>query len=290
MRFEFFPLRLEFTARESLFFPAGKAANTLRGALGTEFRRLAGVPYAKVFAPVAAPGGPSGLTDPPRPFVFRARHLDGRAIQAGQSFHVDLNVFAMDPVVLEYFVQAFSALAYEGLWPGRGQAAHVSQIRFTAAGSPEQVVSAANAVNPVAIELDPRPSAPSKIRVEFLSPTELKHDDRIVTSPEFPILFSRLRDRISTLRSLYGAGPLEIDFQGSGARAAAVKMTACEVRHVEAERRSSRTGQIHSIGGFVGVAEYEGDLAEFLPYLEAGRWTGVGRQSVWGKGEIRIAL
>jgi hypothetical protein len=65
-------------------------------------------------------------------------------------------------------------------------------------------------------------------------------------------------------------------------------MTACEGRRVEAERRSSRTGQNHSIGGFVGVAEYEGDLAEFLPYLEAGRWTGVGRQSVWGKGEIRV--
>ena len=71
-------------------------------------------------------------------------------------------------------------------------------------------------------------------------------------------------------------------------RAASVRMTRCSVRRQETERRSSKTGQFHSIGGFVGVAEYEGDLAEFLPYLEAGRWTGVGRQSVWGKGEIII--
>ena len=28
------------------------------------------------------------------------------------------------------------------------------------------------------------------------------------------------------------------------------------------------------------------DVAEFLPYLEIARWTGVGRQTVWGKGEI----
>jgi hypothetical protein len=40
------------------------------------------------------------------------------------------------------------------------------------------------------------------------------------------------------------------------------------------------------LGGFVGVAEYEGDLNEFFPYLEIARWTGVGRQTVWGKGEI----
>jgi hypothetical protein len=66
-------------------------------------------------------------------------------------------------------------------------------------------------------------------------------------------------------------------------------MTNCRLGRQESERRSTKTGQGHSIGGFVGHAEYEGDLAEFLPYLEAGRWVGVGRQSVWGKGEICIA-
>jgi hypothetical protein len=65
-------------------------------------------------------------------------------------------------------------------------------------------------------------------------------------------------------------------------------MTRCEIRRVEVERRSGRTGQSHSIGGFAGVAEYEGDLREFLPFLEAAQWTGVGRQAVWGKGEIAV--
>ena len=66
-------------------------------------------------------------------------------------------------------------------------------------------------------------------------------------------------------------------------------MTRCNVRHIDVERRSSRTGaQIHSIGGFVGEAEYEGELGKFIPYLKAASWTGVGRQTVWGKGEVRI--
>jgi len=63
-------------------------------------------------------------------------------------------------------------------------------------------------------------------------------------------------------------------------------MTRCELVQVAAGRTSRATGQRHSLGGFTGVAEYEGDLAEFLPYLEIARWTGVGRQTVWGKGEI----
>ena len=47
---------------------------------------------------------------------------------------------------------------------------------------------------------------------------------------------------------------------------------------------------MHSIGGFVGEAEYEGDLAEFVPYLRVAKWTGVGRQTVWGKGEVEVRI
>jgi hypothetical protein len=99
-------------------------------------------------------------------------------------------------------------------------------------------------------------------------------------------LLARARDRVSTLRSLYGAGPLEIDFRGLVERAQSVRTVRSEFRRVAIERRSSRTKQRHGIGGFVGFAEYEGNLAEFLPYLEAAQWTGVGRHCTWGNGQI----
>jgi hypothetical protein len=121
-----------------------------------------------------------------------------------------------------------------------------------------------------------------RVRVHFLTPTELKGGER----PEFGILMARIRDRVSTLRELYGDGPLAIDFKAFGERASRVAMTRCEVCPVAAERTSRASGQSHSLGGLAGVAEYEGDLAEFVPYLEIARWTGVGRQTVWGKGEI----
>ncbi|MFL6354423.1 MAG: CRISPR system precrRNA processing endoribonuclease RAMP protein Cas6 [Bryobacteraceae bacterium] len=65
-------------------------------------------------------------------------------------------------------------------------------------------------------------------------------------------------------------------------------MTRCEIRQVDIARRSSRTGQVHPISGFTGKAEYEGDLTEFIPYIAAAKWTGVGRQTVWGNGEISV--
>jgi hypothetical protein len=291
MTLAFFPLRFEFIAREPLCFSPGKAApgkaaNTLRGALGVILKRIA-CNYAKVFEPTSDGEGPSGLADPPRPFVFRARHLDGQTIQSGQAFHFDLNVFSLDRDVLSGFVKTFAALAHEGLGPGRGKADLESVRRLAADSLPEEALS--DVTEPASLDLTPLDSAPRSIRVEFLTPTELKHDHRIAARPEFSIFFARIRDRIATLRRLYGEGPLDIDFQGSGLRAANVRMTRCEVHRVEATRRSTRTGQSHSLGGFVGTAEYQGDLAEFLPYLEAARWTGVGRQSVWGKGEISLS-
>ena len=134
------------------------------------------------------------------------------------------------------------------------------------------------------LRLPPKPV--TRLRVRFLTPTELKSGQQLAGPPEFSILAARIRDRVSTLRELYCDGPLEIDFRAFGERAALVRMTRCQIGQVEIVRRSSRTGQVHTIGGFTGEAEYEGDLTEFVPYLATAKWTGVGRQTVWGKGEI----
>ena len=219
--------------------------------------------YARIFEPKSQ-GGPSGLADPPRPFVFRARHLDGLTIAAEDAFHFDVNIFDVRGDSVSCFIQVFSEFG-------------AAKLQCVDRESEPRRLSLDRPVTPV-----------SKIRIEFLTPTELKSKDQIVDRPEFPILFGRIRDRLSTLSALYGSGPLPIDFAATGERAARVWLAQCDIRTVSSERRSGRTGQRHPIGGFVGSAEYEGELAEFVPYLEAARWTGVGRQTVWGKGEIVV--
>jgi len=141
---------------------------------------------------------------------------------------------------------------------------------------------------PSSLSMSEAPDPVQRVRIRFVTPTELKTGHQVAERPEFGILFGRLRDRISTLRALYGAGPLDIDFRNMGDRAAAVKMMKCELRKTEVDRLSSRTGQRHSLGGFVGEVKFEGNLGEFLPYLQLGKWIGVGRQTVWGKGEIDV--
>jgi CRISPR-associated endoribonuclease Cas6 len=307
--FRLYPLRFSFLAREPIHFPAGKSSNILRGAFGTIFRRIACVPgctgarecewrgscpYARMFEPSALVAGPSGLADWPRPFVFRATHLDGRSVDAGEPFHFDLNLFDVHSPAVAYLVLAFGQLAQEGLGPRRSPVELAGVSQLNAQGEPSTEIFGGKSLvmqqntSPLELDLAPPANPVIRLRVRFLTPTELKTGQKLAGHPDFCILAARIRDRVSTLRELYGAGPLQINFRAFGERAALICMTRCDIQQVEVVRRSSRTGQVHPIGGFIGEAEYQGDLTEFVPYLAAAKWTGVGRQTVWGKGEISL--
>jgi hypothetical protein len=172
------------------------------------------------------------------------------------------------------------------LGPGRGKVQLMQVSQLNAIG--EAAVLEPNP-KPLELSLDPPGVRITHLRVKFITPTELKHGGQIASQPDFGMLASRARDRIASLSEFYGDGPLPLDFREFGQRAAEVRMTRCEIKNIENKRRSSRTGQTHPLNGFAGEAEYEGELAEFLPYLQAAKWTGVGRQTVWGKGQLEVA-
>lgn len=259
MHIRLYPLRFTFRARENVSF-ANHAANRLRGAFGAILHKL---DRAAVFQPVSE-SGPSGFRDRPRPYVFRAHHLDGAAIAPGETFEFGFHWFDRNPASLDLAIRAFGELSGAELLEVQGSEA------------------------PVQVSLDPVANRVDRVTICFQTPTELKVDGRIAAQPEFGVLAARVRDRISTLCALYGEGPLDLNFREFRQRAARVRMRTCDIRHVEASRRSGRTGQVHSLGGFTGHAEYEGDLAQFVPFLEAAYWTGVGRQTAWGKGVLAV--
>ena len=270
MSFEFQRVAFQFLARGHLRLPAGTAVNVIRGAFGLALHETApAAEYARLFAPRAA-CGPSGLMDRPRPFVFRVAHLRGREFRAGESFAIAVHFFDVADPGIGSFRKAFAQ------WERLGLGAERARVSL----------EGVEAEAPRTISLDAEPAG--RVAVRFVTPTELKVEGGIAQRPEFGVLFARVRDRIATLRAMYGAGPLDIDFSAMGERAQAVRMTRCAVEWERAQRRSARTGQVHPLGGFTGEAEYEGPLGEFLPWLRAAQFAGVGRQTVWGKGELQV--
>lgn len=244
--------RIRFRALDELRFPP-HAGNALRGALG--FLLEPGV-----FRPRARPGLPSGLKTPPPPFAVRAKHLDGLTVAAGSAWELILHIFDLS-LDLDPDLRTVSG----------------SRVVKLETESADHVV-----------DLTPASASVTAVEVAFETPTELKGHDDPAIPPAFDVLFKRARDRVATLLALYGSGAVDIDFRALGDRAAAVRRVGGAVEPVSIDRYSTRTGQVHPLGGFRGNALYEGDLAEFIPWLRAAEAAGVGRHTVWGNGVIRI--
>ncbi|HUI81668.1 MAG TPA: CRISPR system precrRNA processing endoribonuclease RAMP protein Cas6 [Bryobacteraceae bacterium] len=291
LTFEFCRWRFFFRALEPVLFPPGQAANIVRGAFGKILREVAPPEtYAFLFEPREAGVGASRRTDWPRPFVFRCSHLDGSACEPGESFFLDAHIFELRRPLVERFRAVFERFGEEGIGPGRGRAdlTGVEQLDLR-----DQPVGGAG---PSSVPLEAGGASVPSVTLRFVTPTELKSGGRVVDRPEFGVLFARLAERIQTLGALYGTGvsqagrpvPRSTGLPACVSLPSAIRLTRCDLTWEYASRKSTRTGQVHPLGGFSGEADYEGELGEFLPWLRAMRWAGVGRQTVWGKGDVRV--
>jgi hypothetical protein len=65
-------------------------------------------------------------------------------------------------------------------------------------------------------------------------------------------------------------------------------MAADRTHWVHLESYSTRQRRATPIGGLVGAAVYEGDLAPFRPWLVWGQFTHVGKNAVKGDGWMRV--
>ncbi|HUS05725.1 MAG TPA: CRISPR system precrRNA processing endoribonuclease RAMP protein Cas6 [Bryobacteraceae bacterium] len=281
MQFHLLHCRFHFQAIDWVRFEK-TAGNAVRGAVGQLLRSLPCTPncpqqhspeirncaYGRIFRPSAAPALPLGYASPPRPFVLRTRSLDGLVVEPAGSFFIDLHLFAPDE--LGWFRELFSKVSTQGLGRDRGRAELLS-------------------VDTQAIQLPLQASDCSchRLTMQFLTPTELKPSE---VPPPFHVLFTRIRDRVSALHTLYANEQLDVDFRQLGLLSRAIQTADFSIEHCRRARTSSLTGQTHPIGGFIGWVAYQGNLGPFLPWLRAAEWAGVGRQTTWGKGEIQITV
>ena len=190
MQFFFYRLRFHFQAEAAVHFAPGKSGNILRGAFGSVFRRIACVPqcrdaktceiradcpYARIFEPVAVGGGPSGLADHPRPFVFRASHLDGCTVPAGSAFYFDVHLFDSRHTSIAYFILTFAQLGREGLGPGRSRASLTGVEQLDPSGARMQQIFDGGSIS------DPGVLIPSSL---ICHPTSRPHVTRVPSSSE----------------------------------------------------------------------------------------------------------
>lgn len=266
--FAFYSITFQFQARDPFAFPPFLTGNVFRGALGSFLLSANPGAYGALFGHAGSDA--SLRTTFPRPFVLRCRNLDGRSYSPGEVFSIHLNLFLSDLQLLEALTAAVTAMGDKGFGPMRSRAALLLPPQHR-----HYSLALGDSVEPTHV-----------IRIHFHTPTELKMDG-VVTEPcHFPTLVRQILTRLEHLSLLYGSGTLRLDPRTLRKQAEAIQLSSANLERIEISRRGSRLGQNHPIGGFVGAAEYSGDLTSFIRLLEAASFTGVGRHTVWGNGEI----
>ncbi len=311
---------------QSLEVPAVNKGNMLRGGFGHAFRRLCCIPqcrdaktcplatscpYKTVFEPSPPPNADrlSKNQDVPRPFVFRAPHTQQTRFNKSEPFEFGLVLIGRALDFLPYFVLSFRELTAEGLGLNRTKCTleNVEEIGLSSNGAGDCTSKLIYSARDQTFRAIGRDSADQwiqtrlqrfcsmsggtstqRVTIRFLTPTFLRADGEVVRQPEFHHVLKRLRDRINTLNTFFGDGPLAVDFRELGERAEKVRTVSAWIDWVARFRTSSKTRQRHELSGFVGETTYEGDLTEFLPWLALGELVHVGKHTAWGNGMYEV--
>ena len=232
----------------------------------------------------------------PRPYVFEPPDGTKMEYEPGERMHFGFTVVGRAAEYMPYFIYAFSKMGDEGV--GRRRARYKLErvvAKNPLVGTREEVFDGEvvknrrlqtvwkNAVS-AARKLDNE-----RVRLEFLTPTFVKFEGRVSPeAPSFVALVQALLIRIPMLSAVHCGEVWHEDFKELVARAGEVETVRDETTWVSFRRYSSFKKKSEPLEGVVGHAEYAGPLEEFLPLLEMGQLTHVGKRAVFGLGRYRL--
>ena len=308
-------LEVAFRALERIVLPPN-AGSTFRGAFGRAFRNVGCAalslgatdcvlgdrcPYHYVFETRVQPGSAimTRVESAPRPFVIEPPLDSGRVYEPGETLTLGLALIGRAIDYLPYFVFAFEELGRTGLGRGRGRC----RLETVSSLSPHNTadsggrtlayVESKRHFSPTldvltASDIAAPPDASSPVTVEFLTPTRLHHQGRMVEKIDFHVLFRNVLRRVNFLSHFHCDGSLMHDAHELTEAARAVTTLASDLRWERWERYSARQEQRVPMDGMVGRVVYEGDLAPFWPWLALGEWVHVGKGATFGLGRYVI--
>lgn len=272
-------------------------------------------PYSYIFE-TAPPQGSEALRNyraVPRPFVIEPSLDRKQVYEPGEElvFHLVLVGRAIE--YLPYFVVVFRELGDIGLGKGRGkfeltrieaasvanagmagaEGANASALVYTGEDGTVRSVEASVTWEDVIRLGRQRLGADAdgnarRITINFETMTRLVYQEGLVGKPEFHIFIRNLLRRASSLAYFHHGKLLDVDFKALIADAETVRLSARDTRWVDWERYSNRQGTKMAMGGFVGTAVYEGELAKFLPWLYLGEYVHVGKGATFGLGKYTL--
>lgn len=302
-------LRLHFKARGHLRLPPYKGS-TFRGAFGVSFKRAVCIvqhgecerclirtqcAYPYIFdTPVDnAQGIFRGYSEAPHPYLIEPPLETKTDYTPGDGFAIGLTLIGRALNYMPYFIYTFQRMGDTGIGRGRGKCDLISGEALHADGTWQSVYDGASEV----LQQDvPHLTAQdlihkeigSRIRLSFVTPTQLKADRILQRGLDFPVLIRGLLRRYSALAAFHADGPPDINYADYIAAAENIQTTSHNLTWRTWQRYSNRKNSRMSVSGFTGGVVFEGDMTQFHPLLALGVPMHVGKWTSFGMGQYAI--
>ncbi len=127
-----------------------------------------------------------------------------------------------------------------------------------------------------------------EITLRFLTPVRIKYKGKLPRDIDFEIVIRNLLRRLSRLAEVHCDEKWGLDWKGLIQKAKEVKTVRSDLKWHDWERYSERQGTKLKMGGFLGEITFEGDMAEFIPFLVLGEYLHIGKGTVFGLGKYKI--
>ncbi len=293
---------------ESMRLPTYKGS-TFRGVFGHSLRKVACAlrdercptclvrstcTYQRVFETQVdrADGPKPGVNRAPHPYVLVPPLGEEREVGPGQELACTLLLMGPARGTLPYLVYTFHDVGRRGLTRERKPLALRRVEALGAQGWRTVYAEGWEALAEPAVEA-PAPKVPNRadgrVVVQFITPVRLKRNGRLVRELSADDLLVALARRWGDLARYYGGG---IDPE-PGVKAilglrGRVRFGRCELRWLDWTRYSNRQQSRMQLGGVVGRAEIEGDVAELVPWLGWAERFHLGKATSFGLGRLGI--
>jgi hypothetical protein len=231
-----------------------------------------------------------------RPYIFEPPDGTKMEYASGERMRFGFTVVGRAAEYMPYFIYAFSKMGDEGV--GRRRARYKLErvvAKNPLVGTREKIFDGEvvknrrlpavwkNAVS-AARKLDKE-----RVRLEFMTPTFVKFEGKVSPeAPSFAALVQGLLIRLPMLCAVYCGEVWHEDFKSLVARATEVETVRDKTTWVSFRQHSSFRNRSEPLEGVVGRVEYAGPVEDFLPLLEMGRLTHVGKRAVFRLGRYRM--
>ncbi len=129
---------------------------------------------------------------------------------------------------------------------------------------------------------------PNRVTLRFLTRARIKYNGDPVIDLDFEIFMVNLLGRLESIARVHSDEKWDFDKIGLIKRSKDIRTVNNDLKWKDLKRRSNRQNVEMEKGGLLGEITYEGELAEFMPFIKLGEFLHIGGGTAYGLGKYEI--